>query len=339
MPREGIGNVAHWTHANPDCSIRLWIDGPAEPDIAARYRQAGLPMRVELIDIATCGLATTEIRYELDGLCPNFGATSDLLRYAILAVYGGMYIDCLDVLPHAHSRLGDLDFRDDTLLLHRSRHAVAPPGGPSTEAMLCSPHHPRMQALADAARGAYRGPHWSYKRLRLRLEPPTPSSPQLERLRRWEERETVSALEFSKKRALDTLVLTGPAMALRLLRGNAEQLPDEYVVPLDLITEPTEHALSWGPLRVLARPYDAAIAAAVGSIRFEADHMRLFNPVLHVAQIAASVNSTTGAAMTAEQVAQIQRDLFTSLRPDTDRFAYYASAGLSAEPLRQLTLR
>lgn len=279
MPAEGLANVARWAEANPDFAVRVWIDEQSDPDARGKY-----PAGLTLCDIGDLAGPPVEVRYELDGLWPNFGASSDLLRYAILHRLGGVYIDCLDVFP-GPLPLGQV-ITEGPLLFHVTRHAVGiAPEGPGTEAIACAPGHPVMAELLAAARASYDGREWISKL--LCWSAPDPDD------RVWGRPQVVDVRELVRQRARDTLHLTGPGLVQRTLAP----VP---VMPARAVTLPPAHALSWAPLAVVPLPYPRALAAAARSMRFEAERMRLWNLDAHVEQVMLSSGNDDRARVSAD---------------------------------------
>jgi hypothetical protein len=340
MPAGGLANVAAWARANPGFAIRLWVDERTDPAVRARY--AGLP--AEIVDIGAAGLASPEVRYELDGNWPNYGATSDLLRYAVLHAQGGVYVDCLDVFPGVPlAGLPVLASDAPTLLLHVTPHAVGGDReGPGTEAMVCSPAHPVVADLLVEARAAFDGPRWGYKRLRWacdRFEAAPRSAPGARPRRAdgpldvWGRPPITDLRAVVRRRAVDTLDLTGPGMVLRRLGGAVPVMARR-----DWVTLPAEHALSWAPMRIVARPYPQALDAALASLRFEVDRMGLFNYHAHIEQIACAAAGAAPEPATDATRARIHADLFERLRGDGARFRLDPRYAVTGEPLRQLLM-
>lgn len=124
MPIENQPRILDWAKKNPDFKIHIWVDYKTakgnsleeqEQGVRKWYKnlisQAGKGSdgqdRVILKDVDT-DLYDTSVkreeqsykyfRYEISRLRPNYGASSDLLRYKILHKFGGAYFDS-DVLP------------------------------------------------------------------------------------------------------------------------------------------------------------------------------------------------------------------------------------------------
>lgn len=74
--------------------------------------------------------------YEMEGkFHPNYGASSDILRYLILLVYGGAYFDS-DIFP------GDLNLNDHPAFDGHSFFSGFNFEGKSNDAFICAPKHP-----------------------------------------------------------------------------------------------------------------------------------------------------------------------------------------------------
>ncbi len=119
MPESGMENVLNWVAANPDFQLWIWIDKVTTQNVVARYAEKLRELNpnfnvtdgqsatssdnnqsiILLKDIKDEGFRDEYVSYEIDKTHPNFGCSSDLLRYAVLK-FGGVYIDCTDVYPN-----------------------------------------------------------------------------------------------------------------------------------------------------------------------------------------------------------------------------------------------
>jgi hypothetical protein len=131
MEEEGLINVSNWAAKNPDFTIWLWIDKITAPqNIASQYSKRFHKLNSDIIvaqsesesqstspthsnqitillkDINEENFRDEYVSYEIDKIPPNFGSSSDLLRLSALK-YGGLYIDCTDVLPNSNLPLRD----------------------------------------------------------------------------------------------------------------------------------------------------------------------------------------------------------------------------------------
>lgn len=203
MPVTGLNNVIAWAKANPDFAVKIWIDTKTDPECVRKYQDAftslgGMPGNIVLTDISepSKAISSPEIRYEIDHLCPNYGASSDMLRYNILYEEGGAYFDCMDVNPGKSVNLLQAQFsaegvdanksvfstplKEHHLLLHMTKHTAirGVEEAPGTEAMICTPGNPEMRSIADHAKEAYhRNDRWTYKRLPVSQSSALPGSP------------------------------------------------------------------------------------------------------------------------------------------------------------------
>lgn len=372
MPHSALLNVANWARENPDFTVIIWVDSVTDPTVHEKYNKkftdlfSDQPLtNIQIRDIHEYGFDLPEVRYELDSLWPNYGASSDLLRYAILHELGGAYFDCGDVYPNPLNPLGNIQFTDEDshkavfneelsepkLLIHVTPHSAirGAKEAPGTEAIICTPGHPKMQALLNTAQQSYDGMRWNHKLLQYEYVPrlgPAPTSTLPDSPRPKEhalpQKTHHSALfnkkkgpalkgsmktdqhEVEKRRAMDTLDLTGPGMAIQCLSESSRTVPQEYLMPhdaehrVDWVTLPKKHALSWVPMRIVRHDYEQAIQSALGSIRFEADRMKLLNLNKHVEEVAISVlgDSLEGRKKLKDT---IRRDLIFRLSAD-ERF-------------------
>lgn len=122
MDLEGIELVSSWIKANDKTEgfiANLWVDKlTAEKSLVEVYKELFkahgitvldeqeakitdiskiIPAPLILRDIAANNYRNEYVAYEIDKLRPNFGSSSDLLRYAILLKEPGFYCDCSDV--------------------------------------------------------------------------------------------------------------------------------------------------------------------------------------------------------------------------------------------------
>lgn len=127
----GITIISEWAKANPDFKIYLWIDektaGKSLNELTLIYREPFKNEEIDVLaneeserkqinhapiilkDIGRENLRDQIVAYEIDQLSPNYGASSDLLRYNILVRFGGAYFDCTDVHPNPACPLKILD--------------------------------------------------------------------------------------------------------------------------------------------------------------------------------------------------------------------------------------
>ncbi len=129
MPDEdNIAVVKDWARANPDFQTMLWVDQKTAPAginwknyYADKFKDLANPpviKDIEEMDIEKGVVSTPAIRYEIERLDPNYGASSDALRYRILYLYGGAYFDS-DVAP------GRTPLRECPLFSDKSAHVLA----------------------------------------------------------------------------------------------------------------------------------------------------------------------------------------------------------------------
>jgi hypothetical protein len=118
MPVNEMEVVSKWAQKNPEFKVYLWVEkNTANEDMPKIYEEnftqeeiifydellyieenSQTKPTIILKDINNAKLRDECITYEIDKLTPNYGASSDLLRYKILFMYGGAYFDS-DVEP------------------------------------------------------------------------------------------------------------------------------------------------------------------------------------------------------------------------------------------------
>jgi len=187
LPPNNLAVIREWLAANPDFNVCLWVDEQTTPDVYQRYvdelgwGNGPNDNRLRLIDINTetghnfndqafdqehaipvpsndqrafnQRIMAPHIRYGINRFHPNYGASSDLLRYAILAKYGGCYFDS-DVRPGINT-LEDsygFDSNDPQFKVTTFSQGLADIGN---DAFICTPGHNLMIDLANTARRNY----------------------------------------------------------------------------------------------------------------------------------------------------------------------------------------
>jgi hypothetical protein len=118
MPDKERQNILDWAKANISGEFEIWVwtDKRSYPggeealkknytetfhqskqgkedlvSLNPDFTQGSSPFKLK--DVQDEGVATTPAMYEMKKLRPNYGASSDLLRYAILQKFGGAYFD------------------------------------------------------------------------------------------------------------------------------------------------------------------------------------------------------------------------------------------------------
>lgn len=133
MPQGNIETMAKWASRHLDFKLNLWVDEKTTLDslqtLTDVYREefrkayqslkhegevkeTAVPDVLIVRDIRKEGICADKdpiIDYEIDRLDPNYGASSDVLRYRILAEEGGVYVDS-DVEPGQDSLISVAEF-------------------------------------------------------------------------------------------------------------------------------------------------------------------------------------------------------------------------------------
>ena len=192
MPPEYIDTVIAWKNANPNFEVCVWLDQTSCSSATswellqmshARLRDAGIvfkdieapPRRIKPGLLAffcrrTEPVEITDeyIRYELDRLRSNYGASSDLLRYKILYEYGGAYFDS-DVIPgprplatdplfttdHTTHFCGCLNAAENSHRLSLHANSQGRKGMVGNDGLICTPKNPYLKEIFECAKANY----------------------------------------------------------------------------------------------------------------------------------------------------------------------------------------
>lgn len=274
LPEENINIIKAWRDKNPDFQIIVWIDKQTTPaDELAKYNNIYQfdKLNIALKDITEAGVADEHIRYEIDRIRPNYGASSDLLRYNILAKFGGAYFDS-DVLP-GKKRLNHNNFFDKTnepiFLINQNSQNT---GHIGNDAFICTPNHPLMLNLAKVAHQNYIAP--------LAHRP-----------------NVVYGNDDFEYMIWSTVYRTGPNAVVQTfieagkMKRDDTQAPPMYHIDPEIAAPLNENHRNWiGVPAKRSTDKTAAIVVAVQSILFEAKHMGIIRLEDHVKDIAESID-------------------------------------------------
>jgi hypothetical protein len=113
-----IATIVAWARKNPDWHVHVWVDKETTSNALALFmadfrsaleheeNREELLRRIEILDISEnryeLNFRDPFISYEIEKFFPNYGASSDFLRYHILYELGGAYFDT-DVFPGQNS--------------------------------------------------------------------------------------------------------------------------------------------------------------------------------------------------------------------------------------------
>jgi hypothetical protein len=154
MVPEGIDIVSRWAKANENVNgfrACLWVDkttaGKSLEDLVREYKELFAKNGITVLEetesksvditkikpppliIRDIGRLRDEyVAYEIDKLRPNYGSSSDILRYQILLREGGLYGDCsdVDVGPDGLEKIFAQNFKKHALFLeHRPQQPQA----------------------------------------------------------------------------------------------------------------------------------------------------------------------------------------------------------------------
>lgn len=154
MPEKNVAVFKEWLNQNQGFQGVIYVDKATTPkeslDAFAQQITAD-GSKIELRDITEAGVSDDYVRYEIDRMTPNYGKSSDLIRYNALYKHGGFYIDS-DVQP---SKLPVELFEKEEPVF-----CVDDCGqgnnGVCNDAFLCSAQHPVMKTIRDYAHKNYK---------------------------------------------------------------------------------------------------------------------------------------------------------------------------------------
>lgn len=157
LPDINIERIKTWSLKNPDFEIWLWIDKKSTSqenlDIYSSSDKFGANPKIILKDITEENVVDECSRYHIDRLVPNYGASSDLLRYSIELKFGGAMFDS-DIIvtnetkPLNYSGLFDSDEQDIIRISQYTQNHDAI----GNDAFICTPNHPFMREVYETAK-------------------------------------------------------------------------------------------------------------------------------------------------------------------------------------------
>lgn len=170
LPKPNKEIITEWAKLNPGFKLFLWIDKQTTPsDLFLKsgfktfqqyYENTFLHIPIgdfEIHDIEEFkdNDLYKHIRYEIDKLRPNYGASSDLIRYLVLYKYGGAYFDS-DVTPNPSFSLEAANiFRSyDTETIYIDDNSQGT-GRIGNDAFICTAKHSFMLAVLEQAKKTY----------------------------------------------------------------------------------------------------------------------------------------------------------------------------------------
>ncbi len=166
LPDKSKHKINDWARLNPSFKIFLWIDSTSAPtDLSVHYREqfSNLGSRLELHDISKFSAHELYpcVRYEIDKLMPNYGASSDIVRYLGLYQYGGAYFDS-DVTPNPDFSLEasgifepfEQESNEEPKIYFDDRSQGSNAIG--NDAIICPPQHSFMKTIIESIKAKYR---------------------------------------------------------------------------------------------------------------------------------------------------------------------------------------
>jgi hypothetical protein len=300
LPSDSAKIILQWARNNPRFHIYLWVDyRTAPPDIHLErlYQEqfihlaevtsldpALVRQNLRIKDIEAEQVVDECSRYEISRLRPNYGASSDLLRYRILHQFGGAYFDS-DVSPGqinlesiSEQQAGHCLYVDDN-----SQNS----GRIGNDAFICTQYNPIMKAIYDRAIANYFIPPAVERR-----EPLEEKGAEQEELLWYNEAQIITyyfdeepSVGTESYTVLATIERTGPA-CVRSVLEEYKLLPSSEGTPLirmDRLTAPMPNTRNWIGKKLSTMLAERQILEIVqDNMRFEIIHFKLLRLDDHI---------------------------------------------------------
>jgi hypothetical protein len=286
MPKYSLETVAKWAKQNPGHDVWVWIDSKTTSSDASQkgyqellsaHKNISLKDINELKDIDSNGKGWEIIRYEIEKILPNYGASSDLLRYLILYTHGGLYLDS-DNPPGklSFARVCEALVPDTNLFVYPYSQGAT---GIGNDVLICQERNPLIKKIYEAALANY--------------------SPEQMKIFIGSSGSIGSLLKEPKKKNF-TIKYTGPENVRNILKttSSMEEVRDfgeeplervDYydTLPKNFIDTSIENQTEW--LKTTTKPnanIDAndLIKKIKSSIEFEVKNLGVFDPEHYVQQ-------------------------------------------------------
>lgn len=182
IPTENIATMVKWMLDNPGFKVFLWVDPKTcattfsqleqqyRHDFTEKYHDLNKSDRHDVDNFivkdcrqeGVCAEVDNIVDYELGKIVPNYGASSDIVRYRALLKYGGSYFD-FDVLPASNLKRSLAKLPDGHIFIadHLRQKNIASFtqadydlfsyewGDFGNDNMICTPNNPVMQSITD----------------------------------------------------------------------------------------------------------------------------------------------------------------------------------------------
>lgn len=313
LPANNILNLLHWQQLYPEFEIYLWIDKKtSSADLEKRYpakfteiaskHDIDVNLRLRILDIEENEVSDPFIRYEIDRLRPDYGASSDMIRYHALAKFGGIYADS-DV--GFTTRLPESYFTQDYphhLIFVDPNAQGADEVGNDFFIATCDPKdhssNPYFDFLIQLAHLHYT----EHKDITIEnplFQAPLKSTYPSQFLPEKEVHEK-NCFQIGEFRYASTPIRTGPGLVQKLVGAliGSYKIGDEpnteavRSLPKGYLEALREIGLQWTHPEIIRRftTKEQAVEAIINTIQFEATRMKIFRLEDHIADLMASAH-------------------------------------------------
>lgn len=300
MVEAAFETVVGWykTNRKDGFQVWIWVDSKSDPKVEEKYSKSyevlfgskGIRLR-DIQELRYWGDIAGHVRYEIDRLWPNYGASSDMIRYAALREHGGAYFDT-DVPPNKplnHRGVFD-DPLPDWFVASDDSQASKSIGN---DTFICSAEHPLMRDILRLASSHYE--ESGYSRQGHRNNARSYNSFEY-RMNSTVERTgpTVVARALLEKNLLEGPVdpLRGGKIVSYIREDTTEyyinRLPAKHRIDPGVlnVTEEESNTLGWMRVPVKQMDFQDAVEVAARSMIFEIQVMGMLRLVSHVSEIA-----------------------------------------------------
>ena len=342
MPAASIKTLLAWQAANPSFKVYLWVDkktfpvataGPIEHYYEGAIRATAQqikdadPTKIQLKDIEEEDVSNDCVRHEINQFRPNYGASSDLLRYKILHKFGGAYFDS-DIDPGLtslqESGLFDTDFSDSHKLYVNDNSQNQ--GEIGNDGLICTAQNPHMDLIHQLALLNYT------KNNNFELPDPILNRTVTSTFPEYNPTvlQAYSSDDTNENGYLERMTCnrTGGQVLLvarPVIQGDHPSDTDPIrPIPRNLMTSYPENTRNWVNMPIRKMRAQDAMACAMASIDFEVSHQNILRLDDHISNLIEACGPSVNQQ-------QLIADFFSKLHASAINFSHVKAAQLTLQ--------
>ena len=306
LPYSNIQTVRSWANQNPSFQVWVWIDPSSSTSsfklIDQYVQQFKNEKNIILHDIEgtkddagkVFSVSDEIVRYEINKLRPNYGRSSDRLRYKILEIFGGAYFDS-DVKPGhislQHSGIFEKEFDMPQIFIDMNSQNTGEVGN---DAIICTPRNPAITQIKDTS---YQ--HYFFHRNKKSSDILPICDFNISQNNSFYRLSYYS--EDSAYVIQSTILQTGPYCVRKILLDNLKNLipPQELkseVKPMENLTYVVANHRNWIDIPIPIMIHSIAIKKIEETIKFEIEKFQILRLDDHVAGLMQSTRTTQDLA-------------------------------------------